>query len=306
MRNTGKMGQVIDEPSSLSAPITQEVVEGYVRLDKVCTSAATAQDVMFNNVRYSITLGFPRLHEMDGFKVVKDRTKKIAIVGGGPSLTSNLDALREFDTIIACGSVHDYLIKNGITPTYATACDPDPIMANYYRNSNISTTYLIATACDKKVFETLKGKNIYLWHCFSDAGAEEFKKIEPDYQAIGGGCTVGLRSISIALMLGYSNLHFFGFDSSLAENDRTHAYEYTDESEKAGLGNTYSLRLGMDGPDKKVFRVAGYQLAQAHHFKLFYEVYHGLFTPTFHGDGLLPDLVEYLKADLGKNERVST
>ena len=217
---------------------------GLIRLNSVSTSAATPSEVTFENIRYAVTLGHRFFHEHPEFKKVKDKSQRIALVGGGPSLRDNLEELRTFDTILACGSVYDYLIDNNIIPVYAAACDPDPITANYLTKPHVDTEFLIATGCDKKVFDVLKDNKVTIWHCFSDENSKEFLRLDPNYQAIGGGCTVGLRAISIAIMLGYTNIHFFGFDSCLGDKEEHHVYPFTDESEYLGLGTIYDLRIG--------------------------------------------------------------
>ena len=66
---------------------------------------------------------------------------------------------------------------------------------------------------------------------------------------MGGGCTIGLRSISIAILLGYTNIHFFGFDSCLDTDGTGHAYSLSTEDEVLGLigenGKIHKVRLGL-------------------------------------------------------------
>lgn len=264
----------------------------FYSLGRVNTVAATPSNVSIQKIKDNIVkYNYPRLHELKEFKKIK--TEKIALVGGGPSIEKTIDELKEYKNIVACGSSHDWLISKNIIPTYAVICDPDPISANYYTKPQIGCNYLIATACDKKVFDILNGYQITMWHCYSDDALKELIKVEPNVQAVGGGCTVGLRSLSIALMLGYNNIHFFGFDSCLGEKDKHHAYDFTDESE--ALGEIYKLKFGMyEGIEEKEYRCAGYQLAQASNFHEFFKEFNGAFTPTFHGEGLLPDFMRMI------------
>ena len=73
---------------------------------------------------------------------------KIAIVGGGPSLKDNLELLRTYKRIIACGSVHDYLVENNIIPEWCMICDADPVVLNYVKLTNLGTKYLVASQCN--------------------------------------------------------------------------------------------------------------------------------------------------------------
>ena len=188
------------------------------------------------------------------------------------------------------------MMQNGIIPTYTVLCDPDAITANYITKTDTETKYLVASCCDEKVFEALKDQQILIWHCHSEEQSKELLTIEEDYQGVGGGCTVGLRSISIAMMLGYSNIHLYGFDSCLGENDKHHSYDFTDSTEE--IGKIYDIKIGYRGPGERIFRCAGYQLAQASHFKEFISMYGDYFTPTFHGDGLLPHMMTLINQEI--------
>lgn len=270
------------------------------RVAGVTTEPTIHSDVQFEQVIINLKLNLPMIEKLAGFNVRKEG--KIALVGGGPSLKNNLEELKEFKVIISCGSVHDYLINNNIIPNYAVNCDPDPICADYFTKSRASIIYLIASNSSKEVLKTLKDKNIYLWHCHNEDILEKMVKLEESkynrtYHAIGGGCTVGLRSISIALSLGYTDIHLFGFDSSMGEYGlQHHAYEWANP-EKESIDQVYNIQIGPRnvGPDTKRYYVAGYQLAQMENFKEFYLKHKNYFKPTFHGTGALPDYFELIK-----------
>jgi hypothetical protein len=214
----------------------------------------------------------------------------------------------DFTTIIACGSSHDWLQqKSPRIPTYATFCDPDPVMANYIRNPNHKTKYLVSSHCNSAVFDALEGYDVTMWHCWpvgnGDQEAKEFlQEHTPGWVGIGGGCTVGLRSLTIALMMGYSNIHFFGFDSCMGITDNDHhAYSFTDDT-KEFIGDIYNIKIGMGPsyPKPREYRVAGYQLAQADHYKQMLQAFGHLFTSTFHGSGLIADLQDLINIEVNR------
>ena len=180
----------------------------------------------------------------------------------------------------------------GLIPDYCTICDPDPVMVNYISKASRKTMFLLSTAVAPEVVTRLRGFNIVFWHCHSEANEEGIKEFEPDYQAVGGGCTVGLRSLSLAIIMGYSNIHFFGFDSCM-NGDEHHAYDFSTKEED--VGKIYKIRIGFGTPGDKSYDAAGYQLAQAEQFATFYRNFGKYFTPTFHGPGLLPDVFEAIQ-----------
>ena len=276
----------------------------FSKLEGVQVQTATPSNDFIKNVKINAHKGYRGIQDLPGFSVIKGHNFPIALVGGGPSLKSNLDRLRDFKLagfpIIACGSVHDYLVQNDIIPEYATICDPDPLVLEYLKHTNKNTKYLLALSLDPCVFDYINGHEFYVWNCRSDEAAEAVK-VDVNglgYADIFGGCTVGLRSMPIAMCLGYTNLHFFGFDSCMGSGKEHHAYEFATDKEE--VGETYSIRFGdtkLGEPDKdgKYYICSGYQLAQAWHFQIYLQNFGKLFTPTFHGEGLLPDYYAYLR-----------
>lgn len=281
----------------------------FVKLQDVETNAATPSSVAYANIKKNIKRKLPKLEDLPEYRKIKGHDNPIALVGGGPSLKNNLDELRKFKTIIVCGSPHDYLISNNIIPTYAAICDPDSLSINYYKTPHPKTKYLLSTGIDEKIIDHLLYYPVVLWHCHSnDYDKKEIEIMEgKEYHAISGGCTVGLRSINIAIMLGYTNLHFFGFDSCMSDEE-CHAYAVSQE-ERTSFGKLYPVKLrdlvkdDGEGPGDRVYKCLGYQLAQANNFKEFYLNFGKIFTPTFHGDGLLPDLYKLMIDILGKEEQ---
>lgn len=271
--------------------------DAFVELKNISTQTAQTSDYIFNNIKINLQRGLTRLDKIDGFKTVKGVNVPIALVGGGPSLKETIKELKEFKgLIVACGSSHDYLVENEVIPDWCIACDPDAVVLKYILKPNKKTKFMLASGCDPVVFDSLKEYDIVLWHCHSDEIGEKIRELDPTYEAIGGGCTVGLRAISIAIMMGYSNIHMFGFDSCLSDNDDHHAYGFKTEEE--GLGVIYNIKLGMNNEKyQKVYRCAGYQLAQLAHFKDFYKNYNQYFIPTFHGRGMLPDTMAHIRQE---------
>jgi hypothetical protein len=260
-------------------------------LHGITTNAATSFTIAIENIRRNIKLGLPRLESLTEFMKVKGRDTPIALVGGGPSVKTQIEEIKKFKTIISCGSANDWCMKNAIHPTYSAICDPDPISINYFQHLNTETKYLLASSVDEKIIKHFSDKQLQLilWHCHSEEYTKCDPPIESNYQAIGGGCTVGLRSLSIAIMMGYQNIHFFGFDSCLEQSNH-HVYEFSDTTQEQ-LGQIFNIQIGgPDGPeDIKTYQAEGYQLAQVDNFKQYYKEHGHFFEPTFHGEGLLPD-----------------
>lgn len=268
----------------------------FFRLGGLNTVAATHHSEAMENIKASLKLPYSKIQQLPEYQKLK-HGKPIALAGGGPSIKKTVDELREFKTIVACGSAHDWLIEQGIEPRYCLVADPDPVItAKYLQHPCPNTIYMIASQCHESVFKAVEGYPVVLWHCYSEEHRELLDELDNGWVGIAGGCTAGLRAISMALMFGYRDMHFFGFDSCLADEDQHHAYDFNDPTAE-DLGQIYNIKTGFYEAGKRTYRCAGYQLAQAVHFKSFYAAFGHLFQPTFHGDGLMPDMWRDIMAE---------
>jgi len=257
-----------------------------ITVNGVDISTAVDTETIKAQITENIKLGLENIISLPEFR----EQMPIAIVGGGPSLKDTIEELRVFNgPVIACGSVHDFLVRNKIKFQYSVLCDPDPLITEYIKFPQTDTKYLIASQCNPSVFKYLFNNKSYIWH----AGGDSFDSIHfgEGEHTFGGGCTVGTRSIIIAMSFGYSNLHLFGFDSCLTKNYKHHSYEF--ETEDETVGNIHEIRLG--GPESPVFRCAGYMVAQIFDFKKLLQMYNTRMNVTVHGEGALKYLMDHGK-----------
>lgn len=137
--------------------------------------------------------------------------KKLAIVGGGPSIKDTLSRLGEFDDVWGINNAAQWVKQQtGINAALFTV-DPadDPGMC-----AGIERAYLGACVHPKMYTEYLKGKDVKLFHTSPDSGEEFF---------IGGGTSSACRAPMLALVLGFNSVTFFGCEGSYRGS--SHAYE---------------------------------------------------------------------------------
>lgn len=259
-------------------------------IDTVSVSMAMDIETVKSNVAQS-KYKYKDLSDFPDWK----EDKSIAIVAGGPSLKQTIETLRnnKYHNILVCGSAHDYLYDNGIPPTMCIVCDPDPISATYLkRANNYSTTYFIATQCDKAVFDR--------FHClskvytFNAGGDDAFNKIFDMGTFLKGGCTVGTRAIMLALGMGYTQIELFGFDTCILE-DAHHAYEFNDPSETIGKINEISLV-----PGGRVFKMADYMVGQLFDIKQILIANYARMNLVVHGDGVIAEYFNIIKSKVSE------
>ncbi len=146
--------------------------------------------------------------------------ESICFVGGGPSLKESLFDIQlcraKGDKIWALNGAHDWLIEHGIIPDAMVLLDSRKESLTFLNNPHNDVIYYIATQCDPEAFEILKGYTVRKWTAWG-WGVE-------DDVVIGGGATVGMKSICMAFALGYRNYKLFGYDSSYRGEDN-HAWK---------------------------------------------------------------------------------
>ena len=238
---------------------------------------------MHDNVQYAARLGLRSITDCSAWRT----DNHIAIVGGGPSLEYNLDELRRYKYIMACGSVHDYLIRNGIYPNWCVIADPDEIMVDYLQERDCDVQYLIASQCHAKVFDHLKNYRTYLWHAGGSPEEDACVNFPTTDYIIGGGCTVGTRAIVIAINFGFTNHVLFGFDSCII-GDKHHSYDFVNPS-KETLGDIFDIKVGNE--NSPTFKVAGYMVGQIRDFQKICEIYSKQVLFTIIGGGPLAEII---------------
>lgn len=178
---------------------------------------------MLANMRSALGRGLPEV------KRCRAHGHTLSIAGGGPSLS---DTYRDLDGCIAAvnGSLKfllDREIKKGAS-YFCGVLDAGEHIADMIV-ADKKVRYYVASICDPSVFEKLKDCPVVLWHPTAwsiDATSRAealLNELRPDWLAIGGGCTMGLRWLNLGYVLGFRKFDAHGLDSSF-RGGSTHAY----------------------------------------------------------------------------------
>lgn len=202
----------------------------------------------------------------------------IAVVAFGPSLKDTWEKVREFKTVISCSGSHKFLIEHGIIPTYHVEVDPRVHKITLLGDPHPDVQYLPCSAVHPDYLRHLIKHNakVKLWHVFGIEDASQ-RIIPKGEWMITGGCDAGLRAVTIARFLGFTNLHLFGFDGSAPEkNGLRHAAAHPNPhravSEVEYEGRTFYTTPAMLEAARGLF----------HELEQLPDV-----VPTFYGDGLI-------------------
>jgi|2_EtaG_2_1085320.scaffolds.fasta_scaffold00365_17 uncharacterized Rossmann fold enzyme len=183
------------------------------------------------NVRDNCLLDLPNLD------VCKDHDRIMVMVCGGPSAKDYLDeismkSLNDRYSIVCSNKTHDWLIENGIIPDYQFIIDPKPEKVDDIKTPHEKVKYLLGISCDNAVYKALEGYDVT--RVFSVCGTGEPSDVEVikalfpyrEVTYLFGGTMAGLRAMSLADIMGYMTLEFYGFDSCYFEEDETGAPIY--------------------------------------------------------------------------------
>ena len=227
-----------------------------------------------DNITASLRLGLPQF--------VREGLKKgaLIIVGGGPSLAGEIEALRELDTdenrVLCVNDVHDFILDHGIKPWGMIYMEIGPWEEGRppVREPIDGVKYLLSSCSNPINYDFFKDADILQWHAWNGLGTESaVRAVYPDSPVLGGGGTSGLRAINLGIAAGWHRFHLFGMDSSF--EDQTHAYadRPATETEIVCAGRTFKTQP----------RLA----KQAKDFRELCMKWHAMFDLVTHGDGLL-------------------
>jgi hypothetical protein len=141
------------------------------------------------------------------------------IAASGPTLRETHLGLEGKDNIWALNNAHDYLLRQGIAPTFGVAHAPEYQVLDYFKDVREGSQYLFASCTHPDLIDYVldKGGKVTLWNsdCPEDWGVDFRGR-----STIFGGGTIGLRSLDLAWVLGYRDVHLLGLDACISDDGR--------------------------------------------------------------------------------------
>jgi hypothetical protein len=103
--------------------------------------------------------------------------------------------------------------------------------------------YLVTSVSHPKLLDALTGFDVKLWHVYDGTRLRELPAIYPRGELIvTGGSNVGLRAMTLARVLGYTDLHIYGMDYSFPKPTgelRQHAEKHPNPNK-----NVITVKIG--------------------------------------------------------------
>jgi len=203
------------------------------RLPPVRTHCKFGAKSMFKNLEANLALRWPNFSELKN-----TRSGDVIILGAGPTVDGQLDKIKELVAkgypIVTIERMYPWCSTVGLKPEYVVALDASENVEEGFVNIQPETTHLICATIHPKILPILNGFKKYIWSGSSgnhpDA-LELWRKYGYERLTIvNTGGTVVLGSMYLSLVLGFRNVHMFGFDLMVANKDRGYASGVAGES----------------------------------------------------------------------------
>lgn len=214
-----------------------------------------------------VVSGFQAINRRLGIPKVGDAgpvAPKVAAVGGGPSVMSRLDMLRDWDgEIWGINATWRWLREQGIDATFFSV-DPGEQIIEWARGAEKA---ILADTVNPKAFDVV--------------GSAEIAWLGPG--GIPNDCSSAATAFMVMAERGHKHITYFGCDCSFGE--RTHVYRHEDDPDR--------VRVVVDG---EAFMSRSDLLVIAEALSGFARDYPSLIAVE--GDGLLPALVRHGDYDI--------
>jgi glycosyltransferase involved in cell wall biosynthesis len=218
--------------------------------------------------------------DIDWLELKPENSKEVLIVGGGPSLSGDVEEIRkkisEGAYVVALNGAASFLNGKDIHPDTQVIIDARRENLRFLDAWTTGPEVFLASQCDPSLFD-LAGDATLFHVDIPNLGA--YVPGDRPIQAVGGGVTVGLIAMSIAYTLGFRTMHLYGYDSSYSD-DAHHAYTQPENDGEPVLEAHVSGRT---------FKCAPWMVVQTNQFQdLAKQLIELGCEIQVHGRGLLP------------------
>jgi len=254
----------------------------------------TDHEELLANIRYAIRQGHPQVRE-DPIKA-----DQILMVGGGPSLESTKEELRDLlwegkSQLVTLNGAYHWAIKNNLRPNAQVVVDAQPHNVRFVQPYVPNCRYLIASQCHPSVWDAVRDyPNVWIFH--AAAGKDDIIRPTLDeyysgqWHGASGGTTVFTRALSVFRTLGYLRYHLFGMDSCFGADGSHHAYPQAEND----VDKRFKVEFEPTGhPDlARTFYCSPWHCQQVKDFIQMLRINGDQYKIASHGDGLISYILQ--------------
>lgn len=220
----------------------------------------------------------------------KPHKRKCVLACYGPSIRDTINLIKEQAAkgdvdVFSVSGAHDFLLDNGIKPTFHVECDPRPHKADNIAKPIDGVQYLIGSGVSPVLLDKLEGADVALWHIATPEHCARFlnELNEPNNLVISGGSSVGLRAVPLAYNMGYREFHIYGMDCSFDPDGAQWAGKHAGKPHEVVRANT---------ADGETFKTSLVLLSYATHaIEMIQRISDA--ELYFYGDGFLQSMVRW-------------
>lgn len=243
-------------------------------------------ETLADNVRSSIRRGHPQIWQQPM------KYDRIALVGGGPSLESTFDELRDLvfagAKLVTVNGAYKYCIDRNLKPSAQIVLDARPENAKFVDPEVPGCRYYLASQCHPNIWDAVAGReHVGVFHAIGEE--EGIAEILNGYYLnqwtkVSGGTTVAMRALTLMRLLGYLRFDLFGVDSCYLDG-AGHAYAQPENDKDRRI----PFRVEPTGCPElgRVFTCAPWHLKQLEDFIQLVRINGQHFRINVHGEGLL-------------------
>jgi len=182
--------------------------------------------LLYDNMRRNFAMKFPDIDAIKG-----KSSGPIIVIGGGPSIDSEVEKIYEVQkqgaSVIAIARMYPWCVEHGILPDYVVSLDCAEEQEKGFAKVQPTTKHLMASVTRPELLELIKnaGAPIYIFDSRDDRKIKNLRR-EAGYETctVVNSCgTVVLTAVTLALVLGFQDLHIFGLDLMIPDAQHTHA-----------------------------------------------------------------------------------
>ncbi len=170
----------------------------------------TTDKQIYDNLRYVYSRHLPKLPYFEA------HDKVLAIVGSGPSLADTYEGIPPDCDVLALNGAYKFLQSKGRTAEFFAMLDARECNTTFIEKPDNDTCFFLAAQTHKAVVDKLEGQRVFIFHLCTPSDKKVFGEVDV---RVGGGGTIGLTALALAMQLGYRKVILYGFDSSFKADE---------------------------------------------------------------------------------------
>lgn len=188
---------------------------------------------LYTNIDANLSQKVPDLYEIS-----RKYSGPVVIVGGGPSVDTQIETIRELQKqgspLMVISRMYPWCKANALRPDFVVSLDCMEEQEKGFSDLQPGVKYLLASVTRPSIFNMLSNEERFIWDTKDDRKVQAMRAKHGYAVAtvINGGGSVTIACFSLAMNLGFNDLHIFGFDCMMPSPDYHHAKGISGESVK--------------------------------------------------------------------------